>query len=594
MITRLDLHNFKCFQQHELPLRDLTIIVGRNNAGKSTLIEALRLISLVVQRYGNLAYCDAPEWSDLPARTRGVMPSLEGIRIDLEHVFYQYGQPPARLLATFGNHATVEVYIGPNNQVFGVVRDRLGHAVGNKREAKSVQIRPVAILPQVRPLARDETVLTRTHVMDSMSSSIGSLHFRNQLRLFPQDFMAFKGLAEKTWQGLSIVDLEGNAGVHGDPLGLLVRDGNFTAEVGWMGHGLQMWLQVMWFLARVSRDSVLILDEPDVYMHADLQRRLIRELRGKYAQTIVATHSVEILAEVEPENVLVLDHRRNRSDFAPSLPAVQRVIEHVGGVHNIHLARLWNSKKCILVEGDDMCILRGFQNVLFRHSNEPFDAIPCLPIEGWGGWEHAIGSSMLIHNAVHERIRVYCILDRDYHTSDQVEARYKQAGARDIELHVWERKEIENYLLVPSAISRVICSGLRGEASGPSDCDVRDALNCAADRLIEQTREAVGAEFLACDRAGGFPKAAQAARGVVDHACSSLAGKLGIVSGKQLISNICAWSQRQYGVSISKRSIVCALRADEIAEEVKQVIAAIETCSSFVSRSPKCSVMCVK
>jgi AAA15 family ATPase/GTPase len=46
MLTKIRLTNFRGFADHELPILPLTLIVGRNNAGKSTIIEALRFIAL--------------------------------------------------------------------------------------------------------------------------------------------------------------------------------------------------------------------------------------------------------------------------------------------------------------------------------------------------------------------------------------------------------------------------------------------------------------------------------------------------------------------------------------------------------------------
>ncbi len=46
MLSELRLENFRCFEDHTIPLRPLTIIVGRNNAGKSTIVEALRIVSI--------------------------------------------------------------------------------------------------------------------------------------------------------------------------------------------------------------------------------------------------------------------------------------------------------------------------------------------------------------------------------------------------------------------------------------------------------------------------------------------------------------------------------------------------------------------
>jgi hypothetical protein len=48
------------------------------------------------------------------------------------------------------------------------------------------------------------------------------------------------------------------------------------------------------------------------------------------------------MAEVEPENILVVEHQSSKSDFSPTLPAVQQIIDRIGGVHNLHLSRLWN------------------------------------------------------------------------------------------------------------------------------------------------------------------------------------------------------------------------------------------------------------
>jgi energy-coupling factor transporter ATP-binding protein EcfA2 len=120
----------------------------------------------------------------------------------------------------------------------------------------------------------------------------------------------------------------------------------------------------MWFLARSKDEDTVILDEPDVYMHADLQRRLIRIVRSRNPQLIVATHSIEIMAEVEPDEILVIDQGRREARFADSLPAVQRVIDQIGGVHNLNLARLSTSRKCLLLEGKDIEILKQFQNTL--------------------------------------------------------------------------------------------------------------------------------------------------------------------------------------------------------------------------------------
>ena len=166
-----------------------------------------------------------------------------------------------------------------------------------------------------------------------------------------------KVLAEQTWHGLQVRDLEVTGAAGSKTLSLLVRNDDYVAEIATMGHGLQMWLQTMWFLARVDEAATVILDEPDVYMHPDLQRRLIRHLRQTRRQVVVTSHSVEIMSEVNPEDILVLDRQNSRSSFASSFPAAQKVLDHVGSAHNLQLARLWHARRSLLVEGNDFRLL---------------------------------------------------------------------------------------------------------------------------------------------------------------------------------------------------------------------------------------------
>ena len=572
MITKIRLENFRCFQDHTVPLRPLTVIVGQNNAGKSSLVDALRLIALVAARYRRLHLRSVPKWLDLGKSHKGVVPSVEGIDVTFDTVFHRYGDPPAVVTATFASRESIRLYIGPQGNVFAILLDREGRPATTPGKVAAMRIATMNTLPQVAPLLREEETLVEDYVRRFANTDRAPLHFRNELILYPDAFRRFKTLAEPTWPGLRIRELREHKG----RLSLLVTDSDFTAEVAWMGHGLQMWLQVMWFLARTELRSCVILDEPDVYLHADLQRKLIRLVRGRYQQTIIATHSVEIMAEVEPENILVIDRRRSESKFASTLPAVQRVVEKIGGVHNLHLARLWSSKKCLLVEGKDISIMRRWQAALFPETAEPLDALPNMSIGGWGGWQYAVGSSMLLKNAGGDTIKVYCVLDRDYHSPDEVAKRRQEALQRGVQLHVWLRKEIENYLLVPSVISKLIHELKRPNGAGPTEEEVAEALSRLADGLRDETQDALATELHASDRAGGVPRANRLARERVEQAWRTFDEKIALVSGKAMLSGLSAWSQATYGVSLSAARLAASVGGGDVPREVAEVLTGIE------------------
>jgi predicted ATP-dependent endonuclease of OLD family len=325
----------------------------------------------------------------------------------------------------------------------------------------------------------------------------------------------------------------------------------------------------------------VILDEPDVYMHPDLQRRLIRFLRLNFKQVIITTHSVEIMSEVDPEEILVVDKRRPKSMFASSLKAVQIIIDKIGSAHNIHLARLWSSRCLILVEGDDLKILQKFQNILFPKSNHPFDSIPNMPIGGWGGWNYAIGSSMLLENAFGENIITHCILDSDYHAEDEIMERYKVAELHGVNLHIWSRKEIENYLLIPSAIQRLILKRKRKEIEAPTTDEIKEKIIELADGMEEEVLKGFTDEIHIRNRPRGAGAAGAMAIKIVRHEREDQNGIQNKVSGKSLIAKLSEWSKSEFGAQFNVLAIAKEIHPVEVPEEVKEVIDSIEECRPF-------------
>lgn len=134
MINSLTIENFRGFDRHELPFRQNSIVVGKNNAGKSTIVEALRLISIVTGRYRNLSYRSSPGWTHMPKRNCGVSPSLKGLGINFSSLFYRYGDPPARVLAQFTDGSSVDLYVQSEDEVFAVLRDSGGELIKSRAE----------------------------------------------------------------------------------------------------------------------------------------------------------------------------------------------------------------------------------------------------------------------------------------------------------------------------------------------------------------------------------------------------------------------------------------------------------------------------
>lgn len=584
MLLSLKLTNFRCFREHEIAFAPLNIAVGHNNAGKSTLAEALRIISIASSRLRNANFRDPPDWLTIPRGQTGCAVSLQNLQINFDSLFHRYGEPPVMIRADFGDRGQLRTYVAGPTKTHCVVSDRSGRIVRTRQGVRRARIPLLETLPQVGPVAAEEQILTPEYVHGALSSRLAPIHFRNQLNLMYELFPQLQTAVEDTWPGLRLEELIHQGKPVGTQLFLEVRDGDFVGEIATMGHGVQMWLQTMWFLTRARNADTVILDEPDVYMHADLQRKLIRYVRRRFPQVIITTHSTEIMSEVAPSDIVVIDKARPESKRADTLPAVQKVLTSLGSTQNVHLARLWGARRFLLVEGGDIGLLQAFQNIASPDSSLPIAAIPSASFGGWGGWKYALGSSIAMKNAAGSEIAAYCLMDSDYHTEEQIGQVYAEFAQHGGQVHIWKRKEIENYLLRPSAIVRAVTSRIPRRAAPPTELEVQTVLEGFAAELKEDLLDGVAQEALSANRALGAGGANRVARTLI-HERIGLYGLLGCVSGKAVLQKLFGWVQSEFGVSLSAVALAKQLISEELDQELRGVLMAIETGNALPPRT---------
>ena len=191
-----------------------------------------------------------------------------------------------------------------------------------------------------------------------------------------------------------------------------------------------------------------------------------------------------------------------------------------------------------------------------------------------------MGSSLAIENAAGAEIKTYCILDSNYHFIDQFKELQESFRKRGVELHIWEMKEIENYLLVPSTIKRAIMSRLPKRATKPTVDEIKNFLNVEAKKLRENMFDSVSQEILSFDRSIGVSGANKKARGFIKSK-ESRYGLIGSVSGKDLMSRLFEWAKAEFGVSLNKILLAQTLHTYEISSELKSVLTSIESLKSF-------------
>lgn len=565
MLEKIKLENFRCFENSKMSIRDLTIIVGKNNSGKSTIIEALRMISMATKKCTKTTYINAPKSLGLQLNVKGFRLPVERLKIDLRGIVYYYKSDIAKVTAYFENKTKIIVYI--NNEVtFATIIDKHDKLIASKTKAEDLNISSISILPQIGLIKEREKKLSDATIIDDMDTYLSSRHFRNEILLWKSKFFSeFKRLAEGTWPGLRVRDLEYNYS-QSEYINLYIEDAGFTAEIGIMGSGIQMWLQIIWFLCRSKNCETIILDEPDVYMHPDLQLKILKLVKSLFKQVIIATHSIEIISNVSPRNIVTIDKEDRQMRYANHLAAVQNIVDDIGSAYNLSLIKLNSSNKCFFVEGEDIKILQQFYNVLYPETIYSLDAIPSLPLGGFKRINEAFGAAKLLYESSGGCFKCYALLDRDYYIESQINEQHKKAVENNLLLHIWNKKELENYIIKPTILFRII------EKTNEKYSDFIQKYEMLVDTFMDIIIDCYTTKIQEEERGLAAGTAASKARKYVNLRWTSLEEKLNIVPGKDLLRATNRWIKDNYNISCSMKSMFNAMKPEDVDLELVEII----------------------
>lgn len=573
MLKSLTLRNFRGFAEHQVDFGKEAILIGQNNAGKTTVVEALRVLSVCQVRALSASFIPTPNWIGESCQGAGFRLSLDTIDFDFANVHHAYDtSAPAIIIARLRNNNSIYVFIGREpTEVFCQLK-KGQNIVYQRGNTISGVFGSTRVMPPIGSLLPREKRISKDRLIRFLDGYLAYRHFRNQLWEKPAEYRIFKETLENTWQNLQIQHFENDHGPERNEFSLLIREGRFTSEISWHGHGLQAWAQTIWFLSRVPTSSTIVLDEPDVYLHADLQRKLIKVIGGfAFRQSIIATHSPEIISDVPFANVVVVQKREKRSRPAVRGSEIQDCLRSMGSIHSIQLSKVANSGLILFVEGDDRLYL---SDVAFKMGTRVFDAfseVAVQEIKGKGNWSHALGASLAIGAASGGDVSAFLILDSDYMLDSQRDHYLQKAGEARLGLHIWRRKEIENYFLIPAAIARYVSARTPHE-SEVFESDVEAVIkNIELDMkqdLILSYSSAIQNANKALDSKSSFKKAEQLVRDkmVLGFRVADL------VSGKECFSALSKRYQDTHQVSFSALSICKAAFPSEIDSELQDLV----------------------
>jgi hypothetical protein len=99
-------------------------------------------------------------------------------------------------------------------------------------------------------------------------------------------------------------------------------------------------------------------------------------------------------------------------------------------------------------------ILRALADTLGCERTVREAQLAVIPLEGFDRWEHLEPFRWLVSELLDSAVDVDVLLDRDYRDDSAEREIVTRLDTVGVKAHMWERHELENYLLVPRAIAR--------------------------------------------------------------------------------------------------------------------------------------------
>ncbi len=224
-----------------------------------------------------------------------------------------------------------------------------------------------------------------------------------------------------------------------------------------MGGGIEQLLMVAVALLTTGDTSTLFVEEPESHLHAGAQRFLIERLFEGNRQAFVTTHSPVFVNTSRPKSLYQVVRRNNVAQVKPihGTDLLGDVLDDIGARNSDVLL----SDSVLFVEGpSDRDVLVAWADILGKGLSEHN-----VTVLQMGGGRHAARQAPLrseVLEGISQKAPVphLFVVDRDERGGDEVARLERRLGGN---VHVLERRELENYLLVP----RAILEALRGRYS---------------------------------------------------------------------------------------------------------------------------------
>jgi hypothetical protein len=589
-ITSVRFVRYKAFREFSISFEHFNVLVGPNNSGKSTILGAFRILAEAMRRARtrNPTIVVGPHGA-----TRGYEINLANVPVATENIFHNYIDDQAASVSFRFSSGDQLVLYFPAIGVCDLVCETSGRSVTSTAGFKKHFDFEVGFVPILGPLEHDEPLYLKEAARDALITPRASRNFRNIWYHYPDNFDKFRELVQATWPGMDVQMPEVDRSHDKPLLRMFCPEKRIAREIVWAGFGFQVWCQMLTFMVANRDSSIFIVDEPDIYLHSNLQRQLISSLRDLGPDIILATHSPDMLSEAEPHEVLTIVKEARSAKRIGSPDQLRAVFSDLGSSLTPVLTQAVRTKKLLFVEGKDYQVIARFAKKLGARRVATRSDFAVVPAEGFNhvrarafkdGVEASVGSPVL----------AALVFDRDYRADDEVSQELSQMQSFCWYAHIHRRKELENFVLVVGALQRAISLRVleRNRRTGENmvfASDVRAELM----RITEEMKHDVQAQYLRRQQAFARFQGTMVDNSTIlipllaqfDQEWQELEKRLLLVNGKKVLSRLNEEFQKKWKASVTVSSVIDAMQVSEIPAEMRGIIEKLEDFASLDSEA---------
>jgi predicted ATPase len=577
----IKIEGLKCINDIEVDLQPpLTVFTGPNNSGKSTILQAILLGFDLFRRC-----IDTDAWTIRDAG-RSVT-ELDYLRVNqLKDLWFKQLWKPSktkeryiRVGLTFDNGFK---FVSRVRYLYGA----LNIGIESFKPTPDIELvkaisssAPIIISASPGPQAHEPAVsLAQLHYTLGAGDSARVLHnillqLEHQSDKEPWEFV--KGIVKRHFAvELDKIDFD-------DTRDLEIRspysEAGYSLDIVSGGSGLNQVLQLGAIIAW-RKPGIVLLDEPDAHLHTTLQARLLDllyELADRYGmQVIISTHSRDIISQAPLETIIPIDLSRSHIKPMASLEHLLLEFERQGIVSNVDLALLYQTKKCLFVEGpsDSRLLPKIAEQTgveMFKGRNQ----IVMFEFRGVDNLKLIPQVVSLFQRMIGAQLSWAVLRDRDANLPgvlDEYKSQAKDSGIQN--LFIWETYSLENLLLDVDLLKMALNKKYTDKPI--SNEQIRELLHKAAEIVGSDVDATYITNAQNAYRSLGMENAGD--KGAADalkfiRSLDTLEKKLKYYPGKKVFGQFVQLLQSEHDLTLRLDEVVQSLNLNNIPNDIKEL-----------------------